>query len=312
MSICSPCCPRDPDSLGLRNGEFWDACISQSIMITALGEDSVWLLSVAHGWEQEQHPPMPLVMGKKSRIACAFALLAALAAWAIFRPERPPDPVFRGKALSKWTDEVDPHTGQLTAAASEAIRLMGTNALPYLLRETGTEDSGFMEAVHGLFGSSPPDQLDHHERGVRGFRALGTMGFDCAIQGLTNSDKLIRWGCAAALLEIGKGSNAMIQPLIGRLNDEDANVRAQAAATLGCCSNYPSQVVPSLLKSLNDTNRPVQGAAALSLGRFGDESKMAFPVLLKMLADPDPQLHFFVTNALKAIDPQAAAKAGIR
>ena len=256
--------------------------------------------------------PRVVFMGKKSRVVLAIALLAALVVWAYFRAGRPPYPVFRGKALSKWTDEVDPHTGQLTAAASEAIRLMGTNSLPYLLRETGTEDSELMDALYGIFDSSPPHQMEHHERGVRGFRALGTMGFDCAIQGLTNSDKLIRAGCAAALLEFGKGSNAMIQPLIGRLSDEDANVRAQATATLGSCSNYPSQMVPSLVKSLNDTNQRVQEMAAFALGNFGDESKPAVQALLKMLADPDPLLHLYTTNALKAIDPQSAAKAGIK
>jgi hypothetical protein len=31
-----------------------------------------------------------------------------------------------------------------------------------------------------------------------------------------------------------------------------------------------------------------------------------------MLADPDPLLHLYTTNALKAIDPQSAAKAGIK
>ena len=104
----------------------------------------------------------------------------------------------------------------------------------------------------------------------------------------------------------------MIQPLTGLLSDKDANVRAQASATLGSCSNYPSQVVPFLLKSLNDTNQRVQEMAAFALGNFGDESKPAVPLLLKMLSDPDPLLHLYTTNALKAIDPQAAAKAGIK
>src|SRR5437867_3414068 len=68
-----------------------------------------------------------------SGVIAAACLLAALL--------RPREPVYQGKALSDWLEEVN-GAGSLdkTGPVSNAIRAMGTNALPFLLAHIEHEE----------------------------------------------------------------------------------------------------------------------------------------------------------------------------
>jgi HEAT repeat protein len=46
--------------------------------------------------------------------------------------------------------------------------------------------------------------------------------------------------------------------------------------------------------------------------RWNFAAAEAFPALIEFLADPDEQVRVSATNALKAIDPEAATKAGVQ
>jgi HEAT repeat protein len=46
--------------------------------------------------------------------------------------------------------------------------------------------------------------------------------------------------------------------------------------------------------------------------QFPDQRKQAVPFLVKFLNDPDMDVRINATNELKEIDPEAAAKAGIK
>jgi len=45
---------------------------------------------------------------------------------------------------------------------------------------------------------------------------------------------------------------------------------------------------------------------------FGPDARIAVPALVELLNDPDLEVRGRATNALKAIDPEAAAKAGVK
>src|SRR5713101_6945786 len=73
---------------------------------------------------------------------------------AVFRREREPE--YGGKRLSEWVMVIghsDPATGSIQRAeAADAIRKIGTNAFPYLLKwisyETPAWKAGFARTVH--------------------------------------------------------------------------------------------------------------------------------------------------------------------
>jgi HEAT repeat protein len=56
----------------------------------------------------------------------------------------------------------------------------------------------------------------------------------------------------------------------------------------------------------------VRGAAACSLEAFGAEAKGAVPALLELLKDKDEYARGTAAEALEQIDPEAAAKAGVK
>ena len=49
-----------------------------------------------------------------------------------------------------------------------------------------------------------------------------------------------------------------------------------------------------------------------ALRQFGPEAKPAVPKLVQLLSDVEAAIRSEATNALKAIDPQAAAQAGVK
>ncbi len=56
----------------------------------------------------------------------------------------PPEPVYRGIPLRCWLEEFDYGAGTTNySAAQEAIRAMGTNTLPFLIRYLRTKDPPF-------------------------------------------------------------------------------------------------------------------------------------------------------------------------
>jgi HEAT repeat protein len=63
---------------------------------------------------------------------------------------------------------------------------------------------------------------------------------------------------------------------------------------------------------LSDTNHVVRTLAAQGLGWYGAEARQAVPVLVPLLNDPYRFARVAATNALKKIDPKAAAKAGVK
>ena len=68
--------------------------------------------------------------------------------------------------------------------------------------------------------------------------------------------------------------------------------------------------MPLLIGYLEDNDLRVEAAEAL--GDFGSAAKSSVPKLLPLLEIPDKDLRHAVTEALKKIDPEAAAKAGIK
>jgi HEAT repeat protein len=84
-------------------------------------------------------------------------------------------------------------------------------------------------------------------------------------------------------------------------------------ASLGTGSN----AVPFLIKGLTNPFPNVRNQAAQFFsGDFGDKfpdlRKPAIPLFVKLLNDPDEDVRGNATNELKAMDPTAAALAGIK
>ncbi|MFL5619448.1 MAG: M56 family metallopeptidase [Gemmatimonadaceae bacterium] len=130
---------------------------------------------------------------------------------------------------------------------------------------------------------------------------------------------------SAAVPKRGSADSTVVLALIGRLRDEDADVRAAAAQALGKLED--SRAVPALLAVIADRNAKVRAAAAEALGKFTDpravsglssllgdselevrkkalealsEYESGVPVagILRLLSDPDAELRHDAAHAL--------------
>ena len=89
-------------------------------------------------------------------------------------------------------------------------------------------------------------------------------------------------------------SAAVVDALIGALRDEDAEVRAQAALTLGRMND--PRAIPGLVAALKDKESEVRQHAAHALGSFADER--ATDALIVALKDADVDVRRQAAHAL--------------
>jgi hypothetical protein len=275
-------------------------------------------------------------MRKRVYILIAAMLLAAFAL-GIWEARRHMGPVYLGKALSQWLEEVPddwghPVTGRLDPeerpAAAKAVRAMGTNALPELIRMMEARDWPPKQRLLWLASSPWLIDITHttpRERqkvqALFGFCALGTNA-NPAVPALM--DFLLRQGeyhTAAALAYMSpEGVLSLSQALTNRDIDLTSNVpdlrfrilcvldelvwvAHQADTAPGRRARlelHARLAAPSLLQCVND---PIEGirirAAALDLSALGPAVASAVPPLVKASQDQETSVPKSITNVLQ-------------
>jgi hypothetical protein len=118
-----------------------------------------------------------------------------------------------------------------------------------------------------------------------------------------------RSGAAGGLGELGPTAKAAVPSLIQALNRSDGLDEA-AIRALGNIHSDPDVVIPLLIPYL--TNDAVNDQAAIALGKYGRLAMEAFPKIVPLLKARDKEARWAAAVALKQIDPEAAAKAGVK
>lgn len=120
----------------------------------------------------------------------------------------------------------------------------------------------------------------------------------------------------AATIELGlfgPPARAAVPALLQALKGNDDVIRGRAAIALGRIHADPDIVIPALLACLTDSENDPRAEAVEALGAYGEKAKAAVPRLLGYLGKNENKALWSATpNALKSIDPAAAAKAGIK
>ncbi|PYK62566.1 MAG: hypothetical protein DME21_05925 [Verrucomicrobia bacterium] len=167
---------------------------------------------------------------------------------------------------------------------------------------------------------------------------------------LSDPDDWVRGSALVALGLMGSKAKPAVSAFIATLrfgtNGHLVGIRGTAAWALGEVGPDAQMAVPWLRQSLSDTNAPMRLSAAIALwrisqdtnvvsvvieqfdrnpqnreilralGEMGPLAKSAVPTLLKILGPPDPPWPPYVQplarEALKKIDPEAAANAGVK
>jgi hypothetical protein len=192
--------------------------------------------------------------------------LAGVIVWQVLKPSEPsePEPVYNGKRLSEWlkfyADATDRfptlEVQQEFKNTDSAMRQIGTNAIPSLLRLLRVKDSTLTVKLLDLL-------QEQHVIKIKYTRAS-------------------YWNLAA-----GHGFQVL-------------GAKAQNA-------------VPALIEIVNANISPSsQYCSLIVLANIGPSAKDAVPSLLQWVTNADGAVRLSATNALLLIDPEAAAKAGIK
>jgi peptidoglycan/xylan/chitin deacetylase (PgdA/CDA1 family) len=241
-------------------------------------------------------------------------LLAVLGsgAWFTFRST---EPEYQGKKLGAWLWELEVSPDTISPAWKEsvqAIRAMGTNALPSLLARLQARDSRLkLRTVGWVQDTLELDLGDslaevQKRRAIAGFRILGRVA-EPAIPQLTAlvsaADTETAASALMALAELG--GPRTIPPLIAALTNNNSGVNVPAAATLGTLHSRARSAVPALLTALASGDAGLRATAARALGEIGMSAERAVPALSRALADTNGQVRLAAASALGLFGTQA-------
>lgn len=275
---------------------------------------------------------------KPRRILLITLLIAAVGfvSWLIVC--QPSEPIYQGKPLTFWCEQYADNfypdsDNELKKQAELAIRTIGTNAVPTLLRMLKAKDSKFKLRLIELASKQHLINIKwkmaefRHGEALQGLLALGPQA-KSALPTLLElygdyehhryvnyKDRTIGYvysTIAQIFASIGPEAVDAVPLLVQETTDSRSDVRLNAVFALRQIHARPNLVVPTLTKSLRDSTDVVRSIAASSLAVFGSDAKSAVPELIKALADPSPAVREQAASALKEIDPEAAAKAGVK
>jgi HEAT repeat protein len=234
------------------------------------------------------------------------------------------EPKYQGRSLSKWLSAFRKAKDDSAEEkhASEAVRAIGTNAVPQLLRMLTNADlqvqldakNGF--TILGPVAAPAVPALATIMAGTNELnvfiaaQALGEIG-PPALSALmeTMSNRHFKLATEAYLAIGGLGTNArpVIPILLNDLQNPNHFYRERAADALGSLHIEPETVVPALTNLLTDTSPAARWIAINSLGRFGPAARSAVPVITPFLTTPN--FEETAKIALREIAPEALTNA---
>ena len=254
-----------------------------------------------------------------------LAICGTAVVWIIWPKER--EPSYRGRKLSDWVSLYSLHPQD--QEAGEAVRQIGTNALPSLLQWIQYEQPGWRARIVDWLDQRPwvaRDNLLHKlvegPGGTRpswaiwGFEALGGKALpavaDLARIMHDSKSGVARMNAQSVLVRM-PGDTVLI--LAEGLTDKSAETRASVAAYLSDRRAqfpnesfvYPAPAVPVLVRALNDEDPRVVVAAAISLGRLAVRVDLSVPALTNKLSSQTEEVRIAAACALGGFQGQAQA-----
>jgi len=281
---------------------------------------------------------------RRRQFLLGFALLITIAACFLFKaltkmesrqlppeptvrlPAVPPEqPVYQGKPLSYWVikaGKIDLNGAPKDAI--EAIRAIGSNAVPFLLDwmphrgrhfqpnegelwdgmkitwwALGPAGKSAIPTLARILNELPrkmftEDTVDDYTEWTYSAEAISHLGPDAIIPMLTVATNMQGqhelWELLHNFQNLGTNGAPAVPALIHWANDPDYWVRDGVVSALGGIGQRPDLAVPVLLNALeHDSNGMVRRDAAEALGAFANDSDAVLPELTKMLKDPDWQ-----------------------
>jgi hypothetical protein len=207
-------------------------------------------------------------------------------------------PVYHGKPLTLW---LQTYTSSARGSpewkeADEAVRHIGTNALPVLLHLIHAKDSALKLRLVALARKQQLIKIHFvpaAQRNIQASMAFIVLG-DTAKGAVPALVKMFDESLSAdslsatedALTWIGPAAKPAIPVLLRTATNANSRVRANALWALGAIHAEPQLCVPALIPGLNDSDNWARVSAAHALGMFGSNAQPAIPALTELAKSP--------------------------
>jgi HEAT repeat protein len=226
----------------------------------------------------------------------------------------PAAPHYQGKSLNQWLGLYYSSITSGTPApqAKQAIRQIGTNALPTLIRMIQAQDSFFKSKLMDLASKQHFLKLNLTPASTLRFQATMSyqiLGAAAKAQVpeltiiLTNDNTAqVRQCAATALGFIGEEAKPAAAALLVTAKDQDNQARNSSLWALSRIHADPALVLPGLIEGLNDSFHTARENAAWALAQYGTLATSAVPTLIRT-TNINPAAY----AAILTIDPAAVS-----
>jgi HEAT repeat protein len=216
-----------------------------------------------------------------------------------------------------FADKLGPRTGPVMAALSEALLdpedLETRDRAAWALLLFGQDAEPVIPALIAALSddSSPPRRCGPPIGGLaaKALKNIGPPAVPALLRALRTSSVADRKRVIDVFESMGPQARASVPALRDALQDEAVCV--EAAFALWKIEPKNDATIPALIRCLRGQDLDNRREAAWMLSHIGPDAREAVPALLAALSDPASLDRARVTDALKKIDPQAAARAGV-
>jgi len=287
---------------------------------------------------------------RRRRLTWLAAIVVVSVALFTFWPRGPQEPVHKGKTLSEWVLEIYDYQAtendsarQRTEAALQAVKSMGTNALPWLLAEFDRPVSRWRQSFnrwatkhpsikfrfrkHVYPGSRFAVQVFHMlgqdtkpalprlasclgderlgDAAARAMLACGETALPYFTNALASTNRAAMSAGLLGLALLARNSETAIPPMIRAMQLEDIGLRLEAVNGLAWTSVRPEVVIPALVQALQDPAPEVREEATEGLVRQSAFSHHAMRDLLVLKTNANPATALAASNTLYRLSMKA-------
>ncbi|WP_160164662.1 HEAT repeat domain-containing protein [Pedosphaera parvula] len=258
-------------------------------------------------------------MRKSRQIAVFIAVtLVVITVWVCFSRSREPE--FQGRSLSAWLKQLDdgdtdrgiewsvwrPRQSSSQAQAAQAIREIGTNSLPFLIKRMTRHESPLKTKALDFLRKKQswikiPLSTNHYPRqAALAFDVLGPLAKPAvpALSSILTNSQFSK-EATIALAAIGPEGWTVLYDKLADTN-ASANSWVKSCIIWGMAGHHVTQPGTTELIMIEVTNRNHSsgGIAGWALGELGTNQDQVIPVLIKGLQSPDLATRWGACNGL--------------
>ena len=233
------------------------------------------------------------------------------------------EPGYKGKPLSFWFREYClawPNASGAPEPITGAIRAMGSDAVPYLVREllSTNQDSGIRKWYVRLADSLPLALQRGLPRSISAERRRDTASdalfytkpsayvlLPLLTNALNSPDVTQRQRALFVLGGAGDGAQSAVPYLVAALKHPDTIARSIAAQSLKLLGAEAAPAVPDLIEALNDPR--IRWNVVAALGNTGSDGKSTLPALNRLLDAGSNRDRLNIAAAIYKLDPTQSA-----